>query len=203
MSRSVFVSYNHRQADWVHDRLVPVLKAGGAEVLVDHERFTAGKAVVGQMDATQDAAEVHLLVLSPDYVASDYCVHEMERAVARDPNFEDGVVVPVRRVDVDLPELIRRGEPLYANLVDEALLERALSRAVVRGNNVLIELLEKESRLPGEWDYLQAFRGVEEQDVPEDEAVARSLRRRRLVEEDGGRFRLRVPLMARWLRERI
>jgi hypothetical protein len=87
--------------------------------------------------------------------------------------------------------------------VDAALLERALSRAVVRGNNVLIELMERESRLPGEWDYLRAFRDVEEQDVPEDEAVARSLRRRRLVEEDGRRFRLRVPLMARWLRERI
>ncbi len=87
--------------------------------------------------------------------------------------------------------------------VDDALFERALDRAVVRGNNVFLELVEKESRLPGEWDYLHAFRRTEEQPAPEDEAVARSLRRRRLVVEEDGRYRLRVPLMARWLRQRV
>lgn len=87
--------------------------------------------------------------------------------------------------------------------VDGVLLERALDRAVVRGNNVFLELLERESRLPGEWDYLRAFRRVEEQPVPDDEAMDRSLRRRRLVVEEDGRYRLRVPLMGRWLRQRV
>jgi hypothetical protein len=87
--------------------------------------------------------------------------------------------------------------------VDGALLERALDRAVVRGNNVFLELLERESRLPGEWDYLRGFRKVEEQPVPEDEALDRSLRRRRLVVEEDGGYRLRVPLMGRWLRQRV
>src|SRR6185436_2876894 len=65
--------------------------------------------------------------------------------------------------------------------VDGALLVRALDRAVVRGNNVFLELLERESRLPGEWDYLRGFRRVEAQPSPEDEALDRSLRRRRLA----------------------
>ncbi len=90
-----------------------------------------------------------------------------------------------------------------ADRVDGALLERALDHAVVRGNNVLLELLEKESRLPGELDYLRAFRIVGEQPPPAGEAVARSLRRRRLVSEEEGRWRLRVPLMGRWLRDRL
>jgi len=34
----VFVSYSHAQSDWVQDRVVPVLEAGGAEVLVDHSQ---------------------------------------------------------------------------------------------------------------------------------------------------------------------
>jgi hypothetical protein len=87
--------------------------------------------------------------------------------------------------------------------VDAALLERALDRAVIRGNNVFLELLERESRLPGEWDYLRGFRKVEEQPIPDNEALDRSLRRRRLVIEEDGRYRLRVPLMGRWLRQRI
>jgi hypothetical protein len=118
--RKVFVSYSHRQGDWVWDRLVSVLKAGGAEVMIDRERFEAGRALLGQMDATQDAADVHVLVLSPEYLASGACTHEMERAIARDPRFEHGVVVPVKRVEVELPEAIRLANPLYVDLTDDS-----------------------------------------------------------------------------------
>ena len=90
-----------------------------------------------------------------------------------------------------------------ASRVDAAILNNVMSRAVVRGNNVFIELLEKESHLPGEWDYLRAFRSIEDQPMPEDDSIAHSLRHRLLVEEENGCLRLRVPLMARWLRERI
>jgi len=42
----LFVRHSHAQADWVRERLVPCLKAGGAEVLIDHGRFVAGPPVV-------------------------------------------------------------------------------------------------------------------------------------------------------------
>jgi hypothetical protein len=89
--RKVFVSYSHRQGDWVWDRLVPVLKAGGAEVLIDRERFEAGRALPAQMDSTQDAADINILVLSPEYLASEPCRYEMERAIARDPRLRQRV----------------------------------------------------------------------------------------------------------------
>ncbi len=123
MPKSVFVSYSHHQGEWVWDRLVPCLRAGGAEVLIDRERFAAGRAVVGQMDATQDGADVHVLVLSPEYLASDFCVHEMERAIATDPGFERGTVVPVRRGDCPLPDAVREPNPLYADLRDDGTAE--------------------------------------------------------------------------------
>jgi hypothetical protein len=85
--------------------------------------------------------------------------------------------------------------------VDSNLLEKALSKAVARGHNVLSLLMRGESLLPGEWDYLKTFRGRDTQPPPHDEAVARSIRRRLLVEERDGAWRLRVPLMQRWLRE--
>ncbi|MEP7013012.1 MAG: toll/interleukin-1 receptor domain-containing protein [Acidobacteriota bacterium] len=115
----VFVSYSHLQEDWVVDRLVPVLRAGGAEVLIDREVFGAGRSLIGQMDATQDQADVHLLVLSPDYLASPMCRHEMDRAIALDPKFERGVVVPVLRVATPLPVSISGPNPLYADLADD------------------------------------------------------------------------------------
>ena len=65
---SIFISYSHQQGTWVWDRLVPSLRAGGVEVLIDRECFEAGRAVVGQMDETQDAAARQMLVFSPDYL---------------------------------------------------------------------------------------------------------------------------------------
>ena len=66
--KRVFISYSHKQGSWVFSELVPCLRAGGAEVVVDRERFEAGKTVVGQMDAAQDGAHRSVLVLSPDYL---------------------------------------------------------------------------------------------------------------------------------------
>lgn len=89
-----------------------------------------------------------------------------------------------------------------AAAVDPALLDKAADRAVERGHLVFRQLLEKECRAPAEWDYLYAFRRQETQPPPDDPAIERSLRRRLLVSEEGDRWRLRVPLMARWLRKR-
>ncbi len=116
MSKKVFISYSHRQGDWVWNRLVPCLRAGGAEVLIDRERFEAGKALFGQMDAALEAAQTSVLVLSPEYLASDACRHEMEQAVARDPQLKDGLVVPVMRRRCPLPELLEGPNPLYVDL---------------------------------------------------------------------------------------
>jgi TIR domain len=119
VGRTVFVSYCHAQGDWVWDRLVPSLRAGGAEVHIDRERFNAGRAVIGQMDATQEMAEMSLLVLSPEYLASRYCLHEMDKAIAQDPQFRLGLVLPVMRIACNLPDSIRTPNPLCVNLCDD------------------------------------------------------------------------------------
>jgi hypothetical protein len=111
-----FVSYCRAQGDWVWDHLVPILKAVGAEVLIDRERFKAGKAVYQQMDVTQDQARVHVLVLSRAYLASKACRHEMARAIRTDPRFRTGTVVPVVTEDCELPPEITKPDPLYVDL---------------------------------------------------------------------------------------
>ena len=118
----VFVSYAHTQGAWVWGRLVPVLKAGGAEVLIDHERFEAGRTVVGQMDAVQDQAERQLICWSADHAASDACGHEWRRALAKDPWFQSGLILLARLDDtgspVELP--VDLTQPLYVDLRDDS-----------------------------------------------------------------------------------
>ncbi len=116
MPKKIFISYSHRQGEWVWDRLVPCLKAGGAEVVIDRERFEAGKALIGQMDASQDGTDASVLVLSPEYLKSKACRHEMKRAVDRDPSFEAGSVIPVMRRECTLPAPLKGANPLYVDL---------------------------------------------------------------------------------------
>jgi energy-coupling factor transporter ATP-binding protein EcfA2 len=157
-----------------------------------------------------DPAETRLLLTEPLKHSTLWRATETKR-----PRFEpgfwgDGGIERIHAEAGGWPHLVQLIAETVVDLVndsggadvDDALLERALDRAVVRGNNVLLELMERESR-PDEWAYLRAFRSREEQPIPEDEALDRSLRRRRLVVEEAGRYRLRVPLMARWLRQRI
>ncbi len=119
MAQKVFISYSHQQGSWVLDRLAPCLRGGGAEVLIDRERFTAGKAVRGQMDGLQDQAAQSVLVLTPAYLASDYCTHEMQRAIARDPDWARGLTVPIRRERCALPLAIDQARPLWVELGDD------------------------------------------------------------------------------------
>jgi hypothetical protein len=53
-------------------------------------------------------------------------------------------------------------------------------------------------------DFLKFFKSIHEarQSIPDSEAIYRSLKHRLLVVEENGEFRLRVPLMERWLKER-
>lgn len=89
-----------------------------------------------------------------------------------------------------------------AQSVDGDLMEAALNKAVISGDTVLRQLMEMECSLPGEWEYLSAFRICNFQPPPKDERIHRSLRRRLLISEESGAWRLRVPLMLRWLMER-
>ncbi len=131
------------------------------------------------------------------------------------PSFEpgfwgDGGIERIHAEAGGWPHLVQLAAETVVDLVNDAgrsqadgeLLESAFERAVTRGDIVFRELLERESTLPGEWEYLRGFRREQEQPPPVDEAVERSLRRRLLIAEEGDRWHLRVPLMQRWLRQR-
>jgi hypothetical protein len=159
-----------------------------------------------------EPAETRLLLTEPLKHSSLWRNLEAERPRFAPGFWREGGIERIHAETGGWPHLVQLVAETAVDLVndsgnsavDGALLERAFERAVVRGNNVFLELVEKESQLPGEWNYLRGFRTAEELPVPADEAIAHSLRRRRrLVIEEGGRFRLRVPIMGRWLRERL
>ncbi len=116
---SVFISYCHEDGKWVWERLVPCLRASEVDYHIDRERFKAGRAILGQMDDTQDRCHRHVLVLSPGYLASRYCCHELKRAVAIDPQFKNGHVIPIMRMKCTLPTGLAKPNPLYVDMRED------------------------------------------------------------------------------------
>ncbi len=122
----VFVSYSHKNGDFVWNSLVPVLKAGGAEVLIDKERFKLGFEVKGQMDPTQDLAERQVLCWSKPYAESIACQHEFARALAGEKTFS-GRLLLLLLDSCPMPAALpadNLSKPLYASfappVADEA-----------------------------------------------------------------------------------
>jgi len=72
----------------------------------------------------QDQADVHLLVLSPDYLASLACIHEMDRAIALDPTFATGRILPVMRVPCSMPAPVQAHSPIYVRLHDDSAVDQ-------------------------------------------------------------------------------
>jgi hypothetical protein len=100
---SAFCSYSHRDElykDQLLAHLSPLRRRGVINVWHDR-RLTAGDDVHGAIAAELDQADIVLLLVSPDFINSDYCYDiEMRRALERHAAGECRVVpVIVRACD--------------------------------------------------------------------------------------------------------
>jgi len=94
---SLFFSYSHKDEDLRNELEVHLsaLKRQGVISTWHDRRITAGTEFDGAIDQNLDSADVILLLVSPDFINSDYCYKtEMERAMERHKS-GDARVIPV------------------------------------------------------------------------------------------------------------
>lgn len=93
----LFFSYSHADEalrDQLEKQLSMLRRQGLIEVWHDR-RINAGQEFAGEIDKHLDAADVVLLLVSPDFLASPYCYEiEMTRALERHEKGE-AIVIPV------------------------------------------------------------------------------------------------------------
>ncbi|KAM3113490.1 TIR domain-containing protein [Phormidesmis sp. 146-33] len=99
----LFFSYSHRDEDLMKELVkhLSILKRQGIIQNWHDRQITAGSEWAGQIDEHLNAAHVILLLISPDFLASDYCYDiELTRAMER---HESGTacVIPVILRPVD------------------------------------------------------------------------------------------------------
>lgn len=140
---SLFVSYSHADEN-LRDQLETHLSALRRQEIISswHDRrITAGTEVGSAIDSHIDTADVILLLISPDFIASDYCyVREMKRALERHEQREARVIPVILRPcdwqDLPFGKIMATpadGRPvtMWPN-IDEAFLDvvKAIKRAL-------------------------------------------------------------------------
>lgn len=81
----VFISYSHKDEDWVRKKLLPTLEKQGVKVCIDFRDFTAGKAAVLNMQDASTRSRHTLLVMTPDWLASEWTLYESLLSRTDDP----------------------------------------------------------------------------------------------------------------------
>lgn len=74
-----FVSYSQRDADWVHNRLLPNLEgpAGGLRICHHEKNFVPGKTIINNIMTCVETSRRCMFVLSAHFVQSNWCHYEL------------------------------------------------------------------------------------------------------------------------------
>jgi hypothetical protein len=199
-----------RESIQCHRRLVWLFAGSHAITELPHAPWTSYLVSVRTVEVPPfTAEETRLLLTEP--LRHCRLFRDADRRPAFEPGFwGEGGIERVHAEAGGWPHLVQlvaeslvdRVNDTGASQVTPELFEQSLDRAVVAGHNVPYQLLRGECERDGEWEYLARFAANEELPPPADPEVAARLRRRLLVLTDGDRWRLRAPLMRRWLRQR-
>jgi len=102
----VFVSYSHKDADWVRGRLVPRLKTAGLTVCIDEESFHLGAPLLTEMERAVDTSRKTVLVLTPSYLKSAWTEFETLLLQTPDPTNRLLRLLPILRMRCKPPARI-------------------------------------------------------------------------------------------------
>jgi hypothetical protein len=103
----VFLSYSHRDKDWVHNWLLPRLEDADIRVCIDFRDFEPGAPSLTEMERAVLQSRKTLLVLTPDYLASEWTEFENILAQTLDPAARRRRLLPLLLKPCELPLRIR------------------------------------------------------------------------------------------------
>jgi hypothetical protein len=94
--------------------IASVVRDAGHEAIYQDEHYRVGQSFIDNMMRATEA-DCTIAILSPAYFASEYCLAELNAALADDPLGRRGRIVPVRVETVAIPSLL--GQLAYLDLV--------------------------------------------------------------------------------------
>jgi hypothetical protein len=122
----VFISYSHRDSEWVHDWLLPRLEGAGLRVCVDFRDFEVGVPSLVNMERAVERSRKTLLVLTPNWIASEWTNFEALLVQTEDPIGLRRRILPLMRESCQPPKRIAM--LTYADFIAPGRWESELQR---------------------------------------------------------------------------
>lgn len=121
-----FISYSHQDQAWVDNVLLPRLEGAGLRICLDTRDFEIGVPALTNMENAVQQSRKTLLVLTPDWVASEWTHFESLLLQTNDPIGRGRRILPLLVRDCTPPDRLRIFT--YLDLRDPADLDRQMAR---------------------------------------------------------------------------
>ncbi|CAH1268134.1 TTC22 [Branchiostoma lanceolatum] len=103
-----FVSHSNKDADWVNYALLPALEVDMRfKGCVADRDFLPGKSVFDNIIHSIENSYKTLLILTPNFVTSEWCKYETEQALMESLKSKSGRVIPIMLHECDVPASVR------------------------------------------------------------------------------------------------
>jgi tetratricopeptide (TPR) repeat protein len=99
----VFFSYSSRDKDWVHGELLERIEQAGLRAFIDFRDFTPGAPSIKECERGVLKCRKTLLVLTPEYLKSEWCEFEAVLGQTRSPANRDLRMIPLLRKQCKKP----------------------------------------------------------------------------------------------------
>jgi len=124
----VFISYSHKDKVWVCNRLLPHLESEDLRVCIDYRDFEIGAPSLVNMEKAVEHSRKTLLVLTPNWVASEWAEFEALLILTKDPAGRGRRILPLMVKPCELPDRLQIFT--YLDLTDPTEFDFQMQRLV-------------------------------------------------------------------------
>ena len=107
----LFISYSSKDFGWVTENLISILEKHSIDYSIHSRDFEVGRPIVQNMADSVYGSRQVLIVLSENYLASNFCREELHMAVQRGLDVGDSSLILVKINDLKkkkLPTALRK-----------------------------------------------------------------------------------------------
>ncbi|MBI4671941.1 MAG: toll/interleukin-1 receptor domain-containing protein [Chloroflexi bacterium] len=122
----VFISYNHRNSDWVRELLVPTLEAANVKLWLDVRNFEPGAPILTEIERAVLNSRKTLIVLTPAYLTGEWTEFENILSQSLDPAARQRRVLPLLLEPCEIP--LRLCTLIYLDFTERARYETEFRR---------------------------------------------------------------------------
>jgi tetratricopeptide (TPR) repeat protein len=99
----VFISYSSKDKEWVRGELLQRIEKAGLRAFIDFRDFTRGAISIKEMERGVTECRKTLLILTPDYIGSEWAEIEARMGQTLSPANRDLRLIPLLKTHCDKP----------------------------------------------------------------------------------------------------